>query len=422
MVEINVGEVSDLLCKAVSHYSMKNLLSNGEYSRLNVRGKNRSRDRDGKLKLEYYLPEGTNDIIYKNINIQIISKIKGQPFEINCSSHQHMEIVLKANPIIENDTDSQPRRNKDNPNNQENTNSEPLKEMTNKDVFNQLNDFIEEAKDYYIDNVLDREKDNEKVNVYIYDDYWELLNKHPKRKIDTICLEKDKQNEILENMKEFYKSETEEKYRRLGLCYKKNYLFYGFPGTGKSSLIYALASELDMNLGFLNFDSSVNDNVLMKAITRIPENSIIVLEDIDSLFQERKKNDEHKNAVTLVGLLNTLDGIVHQDKQIIILTTNYKGHLDKALIRKGRIDCMLEFGYAKKGQIRKMFLNFFPQEEQNFESFYKTIKNVKLTTAVLQPYLFKYMDSNIRDVINNTKELIDDAVECNYEENKNMYM
>ena len=402
MIEIDVGEISDLLSRAVSHYAMKQLLDNNKCNKLSVRGKNRTRDRDGKLHLEYYLPEGTNELMYQDIKIEIYVKKTGKPFEINCSSHIHQDITLKGYPNESNDVQKT--------------------EINDKDIYTQLNNFIVEARDYYIDNVLDREKDNDKVNVYIYDDYWELLHKHPKRKIETMCLENNKQNEILQNMKNFLKKETEEKYRRLGVCYKKNYLFWGYPGTGKSSLIYSLASELNMNIGFINFDSSFNDNVLMKSMIRAPEDSIIVLEDIDSLFQERKKNDEHKNAVTLVGLLNTLDGIVHQDKQIIILTTNYKCHLDKALIRKGRIDYMLEFGYAKKDQIKKMFLNFFPNCESQADKFYSKIKNLKVTTAVLQPYLFKHLDSDVSEVINDVQELIDDAMECNYDEKTNMYM
>ena len=48
----------------------------------------------------------------------------------------------------------------------------------------------------------------------------------------------------------------------------------------------------------------------MRAIQTIPENSILLLEDIDHIFQERKKNDEHKNAISFSGLLQCLDGFV----------------------------------------------------------------------------------------------------------------
>ena len=66
---------------------------------------------------------------------------------------------------------------------------------------------------------------------------------------------------------------------------------------------------------------------------RLPSNTILVLEDIDVLFECRKKNDENKSAISFSGLLNCLDGIAHSDKQIIIMTTNCKMVLNKALTR-----------------------------------------------------------------------------------------
>ena len=68
------------------------------------------------------------------------------------------------------------------------------------------------------------------------------------------------------------------------------------PGTGKTSLIFALASELDLDIAILHFDSKLTDVRFMQAIQRMPKKSILVIEDVDHLFIERKKNDEYKNA------------------------------------------------------------------------------------------------------------------------------
>ena len=42
----------------------------------------------------------------------------------------------------------------------------------------------------------------------------------------------------------------------------------------------------------MNFGPKVTDGTLMKSLRSIPENSMLILEDIDALFQERKKGDE----------------------------------------------------------------------------------------------------------------------------------
>ena len=72
------------------------------------------------------------------------------------------------------------------------------------------------------------------------------------------------------------------------------------PGTGKTSLIFSLASELKMNIAIMSFTSEMNDNILMRCFRRIPENCILVIEDIDALFESRKKNDDLKNNITFI--------------------------------------------------------------------------------------------------------------------------
>ena len=92
---------------------------------------------------------------------------------------------------------------------------------------------MDEAKQYYINTILDKEQEESKISIHMFDDYWDELHKHPKRLIDTIYLNDDLQNDILRDMKQFLSKETEDEYRRLGIPYKENYLFHGPPGTGK---------------------------------------------------------------------------------------------------------------------------------------------------------------------------------------------
>ena len=54
----------------------------------------------------------------------------------------------------------------------------------------------------------------------------------------------------------------------------------------------------------------------MKSVSKLPEDSILVLEDIDALFVERKAGDSNKSMVSFSGILNTLDGLARRDKQV----------------------------------------------------------------------------------------------------------
>ena len=68
--------------------------------------------------------------------------------------------------------------------------------------------------------------------------YWSTLSKLPKRNMDTIYLSEDDKVKIIDDITKFKKSKKE--YTELGIPWKRNYLLEGPPGTGKSSLIFAL--------------------------------------------------------------------------------------------------------------------------------------------------------------------------------------
>ena len=62
------------------------------------------------------------------------------------------------------------------------------------------------------------------------------------------------------------------------------YGLYGSNGSGKTSLIKGLASYLKYNLYMLNFNKDLDDTKMMNAIKKVKSNSILVMEDIDCLF------------------------------------------------------------------------------------------------------------------------------------------
>ena len=63
---------------------------------------------------------------------------------------------------------------------------------------------------------------------------------------------------------------------------------YGPPGCGKTSFIAALAGELRFSICVLNLsDRGMSDDRLMHRLADAPENSIILLEDVDAAFGSR---------------------------------------------------------------------------------------------------------------------------------------
>ena len=229
-----------------------------------------------------------------------------------------------------------------------------------------------------------------------------------------------KKKEIYEYIKKFKSKEVKERYSSLGIPYKKNIMLEGYPGTGKTSLIFALASELNYDIAILNFHRKLDDNAFMRAIRKLPKNSILVLEDIDVLFKERKENDGYKTNISFSALLNTLDGIAFRDEMISIMTTNYECNLDAALKRPGRIDKCINFTFATKEQTRFMYQNFFPEHKETFDDFYKTVKRLKYTTALLQQYFMYHMDNfeGLSEGLDEFKELCE---KHNYDKKLDLY-
>ncbi len=67
----------------------------------------------------------------------------------------------------------------------------------------------------------------------------------------------------------------------------------------------------------------------IQSISVAPEQSIILLEDIDAAFASREDTAVQKaafeglNRVTFSGLLNCLDGVASTEARIVFMTTNY---------------------------------------------------------------------------------------------------
>ena len=118
---------------------------------------------------------------------------------------------------------------------------------------------------------------------------------------------------------------------------------------------------------------TINDNCHMRSGC---ERNVIVIEDIDCIFHERKEGDTN-SGITLQGLLNCMDGFTCSEGSIIFLTANHPEVLDEALLRSCRIDYSLEYNYADEYQTRKIYNKIIPNQKDNYNKFNKLIKNIR---------------------------------------------
>lgn len=175
-------------------------------------------------------------------------------------------------------------------------------------------------------------------------------------------------------------------YRAVGAKKPTGILFYGLPGTGKSLLIESIAGELDVPIikrsgsSFINQYVGVGPQALremfveaMVAVSFYKRKlAIIAIDEIDAIGSERKSEGSSEYRNTLAALLSLMDGIneigIDKNKLAIMATTNIKSILDKALIRPGRFDKLIEIKKPDKLKREAVLkLHFFEESRKTEE-------------------------------------------------------
>ncbi|SEG62550.1 chaperone BCS1 [Bryocella elongata] len=214
--------------------------------------------------------------------------------------------------------------------------------------------------------------------LYVYDDCWTYVSAYSPRLLDSVVMKPGEKEHVLQDLAQFRNSRP--RYRRLGVPYHRGYLLYGPPGTGKTSLVSALAAKFGMSIYMVNL-TEFNDRSLKMAMNDVPENSVILFEDIDCMKagerragmgganEQDRRDDRDKTppltGVTLSGLLNVLDGFHAPENVVYMMTTNSVESLDPALLRPGRIDYRLYMGEASSQQRVELYRRFFPEASEH---------------------------------------------------------
>ena len=287
----------------------------------------------------------------------------------------------------------------------------------NPEVFDDLSKVAKKWSTEYFDNMV---RKTSKILIFINEETWfRRLSKKDKRSLDTVLLPEKDKNKLVNKIKDFMKPETKELYKRLGKNYKMIVLLHGPPGTGKTSFIHAIASELNRDIAVYTNDKKNGDTEFAKVIRGVGK-KILCLEDINF-----KKENDDKQGITFSGILNSLDGFLSPQEEenypfICFITTNFIESLDKTLIRPGRVDYFFEFLEIRKEERRKMFINYFGDElVDKFEEEFSALRT-KVTPATLDMYLFGYF-RDPEEAIANISEILKLKEITTSSGNKGMY-
>ncbi len=160
-------------------------------------------------------------------------------------------------------------------------------------------------------------------------------------------------DEVKQHLKESveWPIKTPEIFTKLGIRPPKGILMYGPPGSGKTMLARAVATESESNFISIKgpevFSKWVGESekaireVFRKARMAAP--AVIFLDEIDSLTPRRGMgmSDSGVSERVISQLLTEMDGITTLQDIVVIAATNRPDMVDSAVLRPGRFDRLI---------------------------------------------------------------------------------
>ena len=158
----------------------------------------------------------------------------------------------------------------------------------------------EVALNSYLPYVLEKAKgikeERKSVKLHTVDyngtDYWSCINLDHPATFEKMAMDPETNKALIEDLHRFIS--RKEYYRRVGKAWKRGYLLYGPPGSGKSSLVAAMANYLKFDIYDLDLKEVQCNSDLRRLLIGTGNRSILVIEDIDCSIKLQNRNLENE--------------------------------------------------------------------------------------------------------------------------------
>jgi len=220
--------------------------------------------------------------------------------------------------------------------------------------------------------------------------YWRNHSDRVIRPLSTIFVSDGVDEQIILDMEKFRNSEA--RYIKQGIPYKFAAILKGPPGTGKTSLVAAIAGYFNLKIRYVTGLYGIDE-----LLTRTRPDELIVIDDVDTLLMQAAKkqqaaSEDDEEDETDVGsiagapavvkeskkvtvsidtvihtMLNTIDGFLTPHGLQVIMTTNFPERLDDRLMRPGRIDKIYHIGPLDADAADRMFFAFTDKNLSDFD-------------------------------------------------------
>lgn len=235
---------------------------------------------------------------------------------------------------------------------------------------------------------------------------FKLTTKLPLRKPNTFYTKTNELENILTDAKKFYDCGNE--YREFGIPHTKKYLLTGPPGSGKTSLISIIASELNKHIykvDSLGTDNNNNNTLvnIMHVIRVFNDIDIIlVFENIDKLFLLIDQSE----------FFSIINGFDRKEGMAIFLTTQVSDVAEK--LGPEQIDYRLNLTLPNETQVKKIFTKYFPNKVALFEEFYSKINGCVIKFSILERFFFEHRNDDMLAMAEELKHLLSKKSSSSY--------
>lgn len=130
---------------------------------------------------------------------------------------------------------------------------------------------------------------------------WTQVAQRPVRPMKTVVLDAKQKVQVLADINEYLHPATPRWYANRGIPLRRGYLFHGPPGTGKTSLSFALAGVFGLDIFVISLlEPSLTEEDLLALFNSLPRRCVVLLEDIDtaglSRLEDSKDDDKSKQG------------------------------------------------------------------------------------------------------------------------------
>ncbi|KAJ1294815.1 hypothetical protein BS78_01G175000 [Paspalum vaginatum] len=193
--------------------------------------------------------------------------------------------------------------------------------------------------------------------------------------LETVAMDPDLKARVRADLEGFLKGRAY--FHRLGRVWRRSYLLYGAPGTGKSTFAAAMARFLGYDVYDLDLSrpGACDDDPRALLLDTTPR-SLILVEDLDRYLLRGGGETAAARTARVLSFMDGLSSCCGEERVMVFTMTGGKDGVDPAVLRPGRLDVHIHFTMCDFQAFKALASNYlglkdhklYPQVEEGFHA------------------------------------------------------